>query len=51
MTVGDGSPVVTLRGEPGELLLFLFGRQKATRVDVSGPEDLVGKLRSARIGP
>jgi uncharacterized protein (TIGR03085 family) len=49
-TVGDGAPVVTLSGDPGELVLFFFGRQGATRVDASGPNELVSKLRGARFG-
>jgi hypothetical protein len=39
-----------LSGDPGELLLFLFGRQRAARVDVTGPEDLVNRLSRARFG-
>jgi uncharacterized protein (TIGR03085 family) len=49
-TVGDGAPGVTLSGDPGELVLFLGGRQGAARVDVSGSDDLVGKLNGARFG-
>jgi uncharacterized protein (TIGR03085 family) len=49
-TVGDGEPGAVLSGDPGELLLFLFGRQRAARVDVTGPEDLVNRLSRARFG-
>jgi uncharacterized protein (TIGR03085 family) len=49
-TVGDGTPAATLSGDPGELVLFFFGRQRAARVDASGPDDLVNKLRGARFG-
>jgi uncharacterized protein (TIGR03085 family) len=49
-TVGDGAPAVTLSGDPGELVLFFFGRQRAARVEASGPDDLVDKLRRARFG-
>jgi uncharacterized protein (TIGR03085 family) len=49
-TVGNGEPAVTLSGDPGELLLFFYGRQGAARVDASGPEGLVNKVRQARFG-
>ncbi|GAA1792059.1 TIGR03085 family metal-binding protein [Planosporangium flavigriseum] len=49
-TVGDGTPAVTLRGDPGELILFFYGRQRATLVDTSGPDDLVDEVRRARFG-
>jgi uncharacterized protein (TIGR03085 family) len=44
----ETAPVVTMRGEPGELILFFFGRQRATRVELEGPEKLVTKLRGIR---
>jgi uncharacterized protein (TIGR03085 family) len=47
-TVGDGEPAATLSGDPGELVLFLFGRQRAARVDVRGSDDLADTLRGAR---
>jgi uncharacterized protein (TIGR03085 family) len=49
-TVGEGEPAVSLVGEPGELLLFFFGRQRAARVEVTGEDDIVAELRSARFG-
>jgi uncharacterized protein (TIGR03085 family) len=49
-TVGNGEPAVTLSGDPGELLLFFFGRQRAARVHITGREDLVTKLSTARFG-
>ncbi|BBX10698.1 TIGR03085 family metal-binding protein [Mycolicibacterium aichiense] len=45
-----GDPVVELSGAPGELLLYLFGRQDAARVDVLGPPDAVAAVRRARFG-
>jgi uncharacterized protein (TIGR03085 family) len=48
--VGSGEPALTVRGEPGELVLFFFGRQRATQVEIEGPEDLAGKLRRVRSG-
>jgi uncharacterized protein (TIGR03085 family) len=47
---GRGEPLVRLTGEPGELTIFLSGRQRAARVEVTGPEELTTKLRQARLG-
>ncbi len=41
---------LTLSGAPGELMLFLFGRQARARVGLSGPPELVQRLRHARLG-
>lgn len=40
VTVG-GSPEVTLTGEAGELLLWIFGRDKACTLTIDGPVDKV----------
>ncbi|MFE9627574.1 TIGR03085 family metal-binding protein [Streptomyces sp. NPDC006527] len=46
-----GTPVVTATGEPSELLLFLYGRQSAARVDLVGDADAIEKLHgSKRLG-
>ena len=45
-----GEPTVRIAGPPGELLLYLFGRQHAARVEVSGPPDAVNAVRRARFG-
>ena len=45
-----GTPHVHLVGPPGELLLFMFGRQDVARVEVSGPPDAAERLRTARLG-
>jgi uncharacterized protein (TIGR03085 family) len=45
-----GKPTVRLSGPPGELLLFLFGRQNAAHVDVSGPAEAVEAVQRARFG-
>ncbi|MGR8011125.1 TIGR03085 family metal-binding protein [Streptomyces hypolithicus] len=45
-----GTPVVTVTGEPGELLLFAFGRQDSARVEVDGDKDAVTRLGEAQLG-
>jgi uncharacterized protein (TIGR03085 family) len=45
-----GTPVVTVTGEPGELLVFASGRQEAARVELAGDEDAVAKVRTAKLG-
>ncbi len=45
-----GKPVVRISGEPGELLLFLFGRQDAAVVEINGPPGSVDTVRSTRLG-
>lgn len=50
ITGGRGGPAVTLSGEPGELLLFLFGRQAHTQVELAGPEAITARMRTARYG-
>jgi len=47
---GVGPVQVRLSGDPGELVLFLSGRQSAARVELTGPEELTAKLRQARLG-
>lgn len=43
-----GTPVVTVMGEPSELLLFLYGRQNAAKVSLDGDEDAIAKLHEAK---
>jgi uncharacterized protein (TIGR03085 family) len=43
-----GTPVVTVTGEPSELLMFAFGRQSAARVDLDGDADALDRLRDSR---
>ncbi|MEU2514820.1 TIGR03085 family metal-binding protein [Streptomyces syringium] len=45
-----GTPVVTVTGEPGELTLFVFGRQGAARVELEGDKDAQAKLLEAKLG-
>ncbi|MEV7885550.1 TIGR03085 family metal-binding protein [Streptomyces sp. NPDC002817] len=43
-----GAPVVTVTGEPSELLLFLYGRQDAAQVELDGDKDAIAKLHEAK---
>ncbi|MER7761901.1 TIGR03085 family metal-binding protein [Streptomyces sp. NPDC097619] len=45
-----GTPVVTVTGEPGELTLFLFGRQDAARIELDGEKSAVAALTAAKLG-
>jgi uncharacterized protein (TIGR03085 family) len=47
---GAGGPELDVSGEPGELTMFLFGRQRAARVNIVGPDDLVNQLQSKKLG-
>ncbi|MFI5492088.1 TIGR03085 family metal-binding protein [Actinoplanes sp. NPDC051859] len=38
--VANGEPAAVLTGDPGELALFLSGRQQVARVDVTGDESI-----------
>ncbi len=48
--VRPGEPTARLSGAPGELLLYLFGRQAAAQVDVSGPPEAVAAVRRTHFG-
>jgi uncharacterized protein (TIGR03085 family) len=50
VTAGRGGPPVTLAGEPGEVLLFLTGRQDHARVELTGPAEITDRMRGARYG-
>ncbi|MFE6284005.1 TIGR03085 family metal-binding protein [Streptomyces sp. NPDC057877] len=43
-----GAPVVTVTGEPSELLLFLYGRQNAAKVELDGDENAIAKLHEGK---
>jgi uncharacterized protein (TIGR03085 family) len=45
-----GKATARLTGLPGELLLYLFGRQGAAKVEVSGPGKAVAAVERARFG-
>jgi uncharacterized protein (TIGR03085 family) len=49
-SAGTGGPEVSLRGRPGELAMFLTGRQQVADVALTGPDELVERLRNARLG-
>ncbi|MCV7216440.1 TIGR03085 family protein [Mycobacterium crocinum] len=49
-TVRAGEATAELSGSPGELLLYLFGRQDAARVDVLGPPHAVAAVQRTRFG-
>ncbi len=48
--VRRGSPEARIVGRPGELLLYLFGRQAAAHVEVTGPDAAVEAVRRTRFG-
>ncbi|MDM4719944.1 TIGR03085 family metal-binding protein [Micromonospora sp. WMMA1363] len=50
LSAGRGGEPVRVVGPPGELALFLTGRQRAARVQVDGPALLADRLRAARLG-
>lgn len=50
VTAGRGGEAVTLAGDPGELLVFLTGRQTHARVDLTGPDRIIERMRHSRYG-
>lgn len=48
--VGAGGESLRLVASPGELTVFLFGRQRVARVQLDGPAELVERLRKAKLG-
>ena len=48
--VRRGHSSVCLAGEPGELLLFLFGRNDTAEVTFDGPPTAIAMVRSAHFG-
>jgi len=45
-----GEPTARIAGPPGELLLYLFGRQSVAHVEVNGPAAAVDAVRRAHFG-
>ncbi|MBC9712157.1 TIGR03085 family protein [Streptomyces sp. TRM66268-LWL] len=43
-----GTPVVTVTGEPGELTMYVFGRQGAAKVEVEGDKEAIERLQGAK---
>jgi uncharacterized protein (TIGR03085 family) len=43
-----GTPVVTVTGEPSELLLFAYGRQTVADVELDGDKDAIAKLHETK---
>ncbi|WP_217209539.1 TIGR03085 family metal-binding protein [Streptomyces sp. AC550_RSS872] len=43
-----GTPVVTVTGEPSELLLFAYGRQSAAKVELDGDKEAIAKLHEGK---
>jgi uncharacterized protein (TIGR03085 family) len=46
-TVKAGEPVVTVRGLPAEIALYLFGRGAVADVEIDGPADALQRLSSS----
>lgn len=49
VTASKGEPVVTISGEPMELLLFLFGRRDHARVEITGDSAARAALEAASL--
>jgi uncharacterized protein (TIGR03085 family) len=50
VTARPGQPTARLSGPPGELLLYVFGRQAAAQAEVSGPSEAVAAVRRTHFG-
>ena len=50
LIVRPGEPTARLSGLPGELLLYVFGRQRAAHVEVTGPAEAVGAVHRTHFG-
>ncbi|HEX6249555.1 MAG TPA: TIGR03085 family metal-binding protein [Nocardioidaceae bacterium] len=49
-TLKDAAPAVVVRGLPSELVLFVYGRQEQSRVDLEGDDASVAALTGADLG-
>ena len=45
-----GTPVVTVTGEPSELLMFVSGRQASAQVELEGEQSAVERAAEAQLG-
>ncbi|MET7439647.1 TIGR03085 family metal-binding protein [Streptomyces sp. NPDC004082] len=43
-----GTPVVTVTGEPSEVLLFAYGRQNVADVELDGDKEAIARLQQAK---
>ncbi|GAB3810979.1 TIGR03085 family metal-binding protein [Micromonospora zhanjiangensis] len=50
VSTGAGGDRLRLVGGPGELVMFLFGRQRVARVQLDGPPATAERLRTTRFG-
>ena len=50
VTVRKAEPTARLSGPPGELLLYIFGRQAAAQVEVLGPAHAVATVHDTHFG-
>jgi uncharacterized protein (TIGR03085 family) len=50
VTARPGEPTARLSGLPGELLLYIFGRQAAAQVEVTGSPEAVAAVRRTHFG-
>jgi uncharacterized protein (TIGR03085 family) len=50
VTLSSGSPEVTIRGLPSEVMLFLFGRKTHADVELLGDGEAVATLSDASLG-
>jgi uncharacterized protein (TIGR03085 family) len=50
LRVRPGEPTARLSGLPGELLLYVFGRQRAAHVEVTGPAEAVAAVHRTQFG-
>ncbi len=48
--VRKGEPTARLSGPPGELLLYVFGRQRAAHVELTGSAEAVAALHRTQFG-
>lgn len=50
VTARKGTPLVSMTGPPGELLLYLFGRKSAAKVSLDGDSAAVTSVEEAQFG-
>jgi uncharacterized protein (TIGR03085 family) len=48
--VRRGEPAARIVGPPGELMLYLFGRARAARIELTGPADAVKAVERTQFG-